>query len=89
MFHDIVIQNVKATGSKNAGVIVGLPEAPVKDIKLENVDIQAQTGLRIAYANVTLDHVTVNAAEGQAIEVAPNAKVTREHPGDESLGTPK
>ncbi len=76
LFHDIVIQNVKATGSKNAGVIVGLPEAPVKNIKLENVDIQAQTGLRIAYADVALDHVTVNAAEGQAIEVAPNAKVT-------------
>lgn len=76
LFHDIVIQNVKATGSKNAGVIVGLPEAPVKNIKLENLDIQAQTGLRIAYADVTLNHVTVKAAEGQAIEVAPNAKVT-------------
>ncbi len=76
LFHDILIRNVKATGSKSAGVIVGLPEAPIKNIKLENVDIQAETGLRIAYANVTLDHVTVNAAQGQAIEVAPSAKVT-------------
>jgi polygalacturonase len=82
LFHDIVIQNVKATGSKSAGVIVGLPEAPVKNIKLQNVDIQAQTGLRIAYADVMLDHVTVNAAEGQAIEVAPSAKVTGKHPSD-------
>jgi polygalacturonase len=75
-FHDIVIENVKATGSKTAGVIVGLPEAPVKNIVLRNVDIQAQTGMRIAYAGVTLDHVMVKAAEGQAIEVAPSAKVT-------------
>jgi polygalacturonase len=76
LFHDIVIENVKATGSKTAGVIVGLPEAPVKAIVLRNVDIQAQTGMRIAYADVTLDRVTVNAAQGQAIEVAPSAKVT-------------
>jgi polygalacturonase len=76
LFHDIVIENVKATGSKTAGVIVGLPEAPVKNIVLRNVDIQAQTGMRIAYADVAFDHVTVNAAEGQGIEVAPSAKVT-------------
>ena len=76
LFHDITIENVKATGSKTAGVIVGLPEAPVKNIVLRNVDIQAQTGMRIAYADVTFDHVTVKAAEGQAIEVAPSAKVT-------------
>jgi polygalacturonase len=76
LFHDITIENVKATGSKTAGVIVGLPEAPVKNIVLRNVDIQAQTGMRIAYADVTLDGLTVNASEGQAIEVAPSAKVT-------------
>jgi len=76
LFHDITIENVKATGSKTAGVIVGLPEAPVKNITLRNVDIQAQTGLRIAYADVTFDHVTVSAAEGQGVTVAPNAKVT-------------
>ncbi len=75
-FHNIVIENVKATGSKMAGVIVGLPEAPVKDIVLRNVDLEAQTGMRIAYANVTFDHVSVKAAEGQAIEVAPSAKAT-------------
>jgi len=76
LFHNFVIENVKATGSNAAGVIVGLPEAPVKDIVLKNVDIQAKTGMRIAYANVTFDGVTVTAAEGQSIEVAPSAKVT-------------
>ena len=75
-FHDIVIENVKATGGKTAGVIVGLPEAPVKGIVLRNVDIQAQTGMRIAYAQVTLDHVTITPAEGQPMTVAASAKVT-------------
>lgn len=76
MFHNFVIENVKATGSNAAGVIVGLPEAPVKDVVLRNVLIQAKTGLRIAYAqDIVLDHVTVKPDGGQPIEIAPNAKV--------------
>jgi hypothetical protein len=59
-----------------AGVIVGLPESPVADLTLKNVDIQAQTGMKIAYAKVMLDNVKVTTAEGQGIMVAPTATVT-------------
>lgn len=76
LFHNITIENVKATGSKTAGVIVGLPEAPVKDIVLRNVDIQAQTGMRIAYAHVVAEGLKVTAEEGQSITVAPTASVS-------------
>jgi hypothetical protein len=76
MFHNFVIENVHATGSNSAGVIVGLPEAPVKDVVLRNVSIQAKTGMRIAYAQVTMENVTVKPDSGQPIEIAPNAKVT-------------
>lgn len=75
-FHNIRIENVKATGSDVAGVIVGLPESPVKDTILKNVDIQAKTGMKIAYADVILDHVKVAADTGEAITVSPTAKVT-------------
>jgi polygalacturonase len=75
-FHGFVIENVHAVNSGSAGVIVGLPESPVKDVLLKNVDISAKTGMRIAYADVTFDHVTVTAAEGEAITVSPTAKVT-------------
>ncbi len=75
-FHDITIENLKATGSKTAGVIVGLPESPVVGLTLKNVDIEAQTGMRIAYAKVVFDDVKVTAAEGQGITVAPTATVT-------------
>jgi polygalacturonase len=74
-FHDISIENVRATGSSVAGVIVGLPESPVVGLTLKNVDIEAKTGMKIAYANVVLDHVKVTAAEGEAITVSPTAKV--------------
>jgi len=74
-FHDITIENVVATGSNVAGVIVGLPESPVVGVTLKNVSIEAQTGMKIAYADVVLDHVTVSAAEGEGISVAKTAKV--------------
>lgn len=75
-FHDIVIENLQATGSQTAGVIVGLPEAPVKTLVLKNVTIQAKTGMRIAYAKVTLDHVSVSSADGKPMTVGADATVT-------------
>jgi polygalacturonase len=74
-FHDIVIENVTATGSKSAGVIVGLPEAPVTGVVLRNVKISAQTGLTIGHAEVVGEGVTVEAAEGQGITKLAGAKV--------------
>jgi polygalacturonase len=75
-FHGITIENVKSVNSPWAGVIVGLPESPVKDIVLKNVDIQATKGLQIAYASVTASDLKVTATDGQNITVAPNAKLT-------------
>jgi polygalacturonase len=72
-FHDITIENVKSVNSPWAGVIIGLPESPVKNVVLKNVSIQAKKGMQIAYATVTGTNVTVTAAEGKAISVAPNA----------------
>ncbi len=75
-FHNITIENVKSVNSAWAGVIVGLPEAPVKDLVMKNVDIQAKKGMQIAYANVTGTNVKVTASEGEGITVAPTAKAT-------------
>ena len=75
-FHNIRIENVRATGSKTAGVIVGLPESHVTDIELKNVDISADTGLKVAYADVKFDNVKVVAKEGENITVSPTAKVS-------------
>lgn len=62
----IVIRNLTAENCGDAGRIVGLPEMPLQDIVLDNVTINARTGLRIAYtSNIALDHVTVHAADGK------------------------
>ncbi len=66
-FHDIVIENVTATGGEMAGAIVGLPESPVKNVVLKNVNLSAKKGLTIGYADVTEMSVAVQTAEGEAV----------------------
>jgi len=75
-FHDIVLENVTATGSQSAGVIAGLPEAPVMGVVLRNVKLSAQAGLTIGYAEVSGKGVTVEAVEGQGIVKLAGAKVS-------------
>jgi polygalacturonase len=75
-FHNIVFQNVTATGGVMAGAIVGLPEAPVTDIVLQNVSLSGDKGLTIGYATVTGQNVKVEAAQGDAIVKMPGANVT-------------
>jgi polygalacturonase len=74
-FHDITIESVKSVKSGMAGVIVGLPESPVKNVVLKNVNIAAEKGMTIAFAEVKGSDVHVVAVTGQAMTVAPNAKV--------------
>jgi polygalacturonase len=47
---NIVIRNVTITNSPNAGTIRGLPEAPITDVLLSNVNISAETGMKIYFA---------------------------------------
>jgi hypothetical protein len=75
-FHDITIENVTATGSGSAGTIVGLPESPVLGLTMKNVHIAAKTGMSIAYATVAMDDVVVTPVTGDAMKIAPTAKVT-------------
>ena len=47
---DIVIRDVTVTDSPNAGIIRGLPEAPITNVLLTNVNISAETGMNIYFA---------------------------------------
>jgi polygalacturonase len=75
-FHDIVLENVMATGIENAGAIVGLPEAPVKGLVLRNVKIAAQKGMTIGFADVVADGLSVEAGDGKGIVMVEGGKVT-------------
>ncbi len=41
-YRNITIRNLTATSTKDAGVIVGLPESPIENVLLENVQISAE-----------------------------------------------
>jgi polygalacturonase len=47
---NIIIRNVTATNCLTAGTIRGLPEAPITNVTLTNVNISAKTGMKIYYA---------------------------------------
>jgi polygalacturonase len=65
-FSNIRIRNLTATSTKAAGVIVGLPESPVREVSLENVQITAATtGLAIQNAKaIKLSQVRVTDQQG-------------------------
>jgi polygalacturonase len=76
-FHDFHFENVSVKSSKVAGVVFGLPEAPVKKLVMRNIRLNGTKGLAIGNAQgVTLQGVTVNAAQGKNIDILPSAKVT-------------
>jgi len=63
---NITIKNVTATSTREAGLIVGLPESSVENVVLENVTIAAKEGLTIANARgITLKDVKVTAGKGE------------------------
>ncbi len=70
-FHDITIENVTATGARQAAVIVGLPESPIRNLKLINVHLAGQHGATIQYADVTAKDFTVKAEQGESIQIGP------------------
>ncbi len=75
-FHDITLENVTATDIVSAGAIAGLPEAPIRNVVLKNVHIQAQHGLAISNADVTGDNVSVKASDGSGIIKAEGGNIT-------------
>lgn len=78
-FHDITIENVQSKNSQWAGAVVGLPESPVKGVLLKNVQIQAQRGMTIAYAEVRAEELLVRSSDGRdPVTVMPTAKVSFE-----------
>lgn len=79
-FHDIAIENMTATGAKQAALIMGLPESPIKNLVLKNVDISAQRGMFIQRAQVTESGVMVTPASGPPVEYGPGVLINGKRP---------
>lgn len=79
-FHDIDIENVTATGAKQAALIMGLPESPIEKLKLNDVHISAVKGMVIQQAHITESNVTVTAASGPAEQYGPGVLINEKKP---------
>jgi hypothetical protein len=66
---------VKSVRSGVAAIIVGLPESPVKNLTLKNINIAAEKGMTIGYADVSGSDVHLVIANGEAITKAAGATV--------------
>jgi len=72
--HDIVIENLKVTGAKVAMDIEGLPEAPIKNVLLKNVQIDATKGAKIYYAEVVSQGLVIKPQSGPPVMAGAGAK---------------
>lgn len=75
-YHDITLENLTSTGSVYGGVIVGLPEMPLTNIHLQNVNISALVGVQIRNATVDTSGVNINVSNGSSYILEVNGYVT-------------
>jgi len=68
-YRNITIRNLTANSTRDAGVMVGLPESPLENVRLENVTITAErAGLEIRHARgVTLHNVSITPRQGEPL----------------------
>jgi len=59
-YHNILIQNLKATGASNAGQVFGTPERVFSAIVFKNVSIEAEKGLLVRNAAVYTSTTTIS-----------------------------
>ena len=66
-FHDITISNVHARNSKEAVVVVGLPESPILGLRLLDISIEAAKGATFQYVQLGTHNFTVQASAGDSV----------------------
>lgn len=70
-FAHVRVENLTVKSAKVGIDIEGLPEAPVEDVQLKNVQITATKGGRIAYATVNAQGLVVNGNASTAVATGP------------------
>ena len=74
--HDITVDGFTATGADRVGIIVGLPEAPIRNLVLRNMKVDADTGLVVRNASVTRSDVSLAVKSGAPVSLEAGAKLS-------------
>ncbi len=91
-FHDILIQNVVSTGTEYSSswkqnfpiFVYGLPESHVKNVTFDNVQVEAQKGMFLAYCDVKFQNgckITNGKNPSQYFATQYKAEVTGDYTG--------
>ncbi len=95
-YHDILVQNIKSTGTKYKSstrdnfpvFIFGLPESHVRNVTFDNVQIEAQKGMFLAYADnikfINGCKITNSRTKDKLIETQYEAKTSGSYDGTET-----
>ncbi|MEY4917290.1 MAG: hypothetical protein RL616_1203 [Verrucomicrobiota bacterium] len=68
-FRDIHMENITCRGAKNAIVLQGLPEMPLRNITLKNADFTSQFGVTVVDADgIQFENVRVENKTGEALK---------------------
>jgi len=79
-YHGVRIENLTGDSPEGAGLIVGLPESPVRGVTLSNVHLKAVTGLLVENAgDVDLKNVRIEVEQGEPV-ILKNATIRRHDP---------
>lgn len=78
VFRNMVFENIVCNGAKKGIFIRGLPEMPVRDIRISNAILSAETGVELTdAAGITLDNVQLNASgKGTVINMDNSASIS-------------
>ena len=76
-FRDITIMDVRATGAKTGISVTAYPDAPIENISLKRVHIEADKAGTIQNAkNWSIESVSIKGADGKPVEIKDSENVT-------------
>lgn len=77
-FKDIHISNITCNGANKAAEITGLPNSPIENLNLKNVNIKSKYGFLANYASgLSLDKVDINSTELPAFSIENSSNVKK------------
>ena len=67
MIRNVKLENISGD-ARNAGIMYGLPDSPIRDVKFENCQISAQKGLEVQNVkDVDFSGLDLTVKQGEAI----------------------
>jgi polygalacturonase len=76
VFRNIHLSNISGFGIKEAGQLEGLPEMPIREITFNDINLQAQTGIKgESLDDIHFRDVRIDTAEGPSLKIRDSLRI--------------